>query len=121
MPISQQLQDGLLTVVMTGTVSLDEFQRYQTQLVEERAVKSDVTFVDLSEVEEIQLGFAELQSHAHWLTEVSPGRIKEVIFAPSDLSYGVARMYQALVNESFQVIVCRQLEDAQDQLKGFLG
>lgn len=71
-------------------------------------------FTDLSGVEGIQVSFPDIEELAHNRIESYHGRrVKSAIFAPSQLAFGVARMYEQLMRRSpIDVGVFSRLESA---------
>ncbi|MCA8959580.1 MAG: hypothetical protein KDC38_03660 [Planctomycetes bacterium] len=101
MPIVAEFTaDGRLRVVsMRGVVTAEEFIDYRAQLGRTRTPRHRVSFIDLSHVDRFEFGFGELLVHAETVqSNLSdrPEAFTEVIWAPSDASFEMARMYQAL-------------------------
>lgn len=107
MPIKSHInrQQRIKNVVFTGKISKMDFEKYSASLSIANLDAYDVAFVDLSEMDSCEFGFDEISPHAdqtQLLGGINRG-MTEVILAPTDLSYGIARMYAALATENIDV------------------
>ncbi|MGV6818683.1 MAG: hypothetical protein ACWA44_15615 [Thiotrichales bacterium] len=124
MPIKSHInrQQRIKNVVFTGKISKMDFEKYSASLSIANLDAYDVAFVDLSEMDSCEFGFDEISPHAdqtQLLGGINRG-MTEVILAPTDLSYGIARMYAALATENIDVQVFKDAEKAQVALAAAL-
>lgn len=111
MPIQVELNSELRlkTVVFTGRVTTPEFVEYGMSLAPVNMREYDVAFINLGAMTECEFGYDSVWPHANRASQrdTCRSRFIEVIFAPSDVGYGLARMYQSLVEEPIEVHLFR--------------
>jgi hypothetical protein len=100
MPIKYQVDDvhRLIVAVAYGTMTDDEVFGYQREVWSQRQWAGYDELVDMSRVSDITLASTDrVQDLAALAAEMdaSEARSKLVIFAPADLAFGLARMFQA--------------------------
>jgi hypothetical protein len=108
--------DRALRVVRSrgwGTLSTDDLQDYTSRLLADPAFDPDYrSLADLSEVTRVEIDQVAL-SHAAWMPSFTPGTRRAVI-APTDLVYGLARMFATHSERFGQVVhVFRHRSDAE--------
>ena len=123
MPISSSIDPAtrLKTVEFRGFISEQEFVDYcsdfRNNCEDHRAV-----FVDFSQMDECDLRYSHVSPHAEAVNQwalAHPG-VPEIILAPSDVSFGLARMYQTLA-EGMNVQIFRDESAARAELNRLLA
>ena len=80
------------------------------ELASSRAISLRAVYIDLSRVENFEVGFEQLAPHAEVIKALMSGaahRWIEVICAPSDVGFGLGRMYQSLIDGALDIRVHR--------------
>jgi hypothetical protein len=103
-------------------VTSDELRRYANELaaLETSGELPANRITDISEAEGLDLHFDEIGSFAAQRC-VAPLKniVKSAIFAPTDVQFGMARMFQTLNdNPKIRIKVFRDLRSATDWLDG---
>jgi hypothetical protein len=126
MPIRSNLSTDLLVryVTVSGTVTPEELRCCLDESLRDQGAITPLGFVDLSQLEDCLLGFhavRDLARVAQSLAARGDHRVYEVVLAPGDLAFGLARMYQTLVADEFDVRVFRAETDARTALEHARG
>lgn len=119
--IVQDLSDDLRVsnIQLNGSISAREFADYQQSVIARNNTEQWASFVDCSLLTALDLNFERISGHADSVNRLNSGRrpgFTEIIFAPTDLGFGIARMYQTLADGQFEVRVFRTIEAAQEAL-----
>lgn len=121
MPIEDYFTEGdaVRAVRMHGIVSRGEFRTYRLHLLADQRDTHRITFVDMSEMEDFEFGFDDAVQHADLVSDAAEKRQREfaeIVLAPTDFTYGIARMYETVVNNRYQICVFREEERARKEL-----
>ena len=107
---------------MYGHVTEDEIRAYREALQQDQRATQVVSYVDMSELEKF-VGFNATLQHSNTVAKLADKRerpFKEIIYAPSDLAYGSARMYQSLMAERVLVEVFKDQDAAEMAINQFV-
>lgn len=92
--------DRLVVALLWGPIGIEDMYGLLTRFAEDARPTAELDgLIDLSLVTEISCSFAQLQAlvDAQYQTQTERSiKTRTAIVAPSDLTYGFARMYQAL-------------------------
>jgi hypothetical protein len=111
----------LRMVSFQGCVTAAEFQAFSKESTQ---VPARATFIDFSRIEEIGFGFGELSPHAaavKSLYEDSQILPDEIVLAPKETAYGVARIYQSLLEDICNVRIYRWVDAAKEDWREIVG
>jgi hypothetical protein len=115
MPVRHAIDDerALLHTVFQGEFTDDDIRAHLAELrANPRFHRWMRELVDLREVNEVSVSSRLLSASAHWLLHAPEAR--RAALAPTDLLFGLARMYQTHLSEigASQFGVFRELEPA---------
>ena len=111
---------NLTLVNFTGCVTEEEFAMSLSEITEQDLLSEKVPDkLVLLDTDEIELNFENLFPKAKFRQEVEyPSKSKTAISAPTDFTYGLARMWQSIMNSpSIEVGVFKSEEEAREWLK----
>lgn len=112
-----ELREGVLRIVFSGCVNMDEVYRMLDEIekVEANLDRSPDRIADLSLVDEMDLNFAGVERVAarrRLMQFKNP--VRAAIVAPRPLQYGFARMYQTLSeNKAVELQIFERLSEAE--------
>ncbi len=89
-----------------GRLDLEDLDRAREATLADSAYRQGMTeLTDFSDVKEVEFGFSGLMRHRRrmvdYYSDVARPTVHHVI-VPTDLSFGMARMYQTLAEQSLQ-------------------
>lgn len=120
MPIRYKLNTirRLKTVDFVDRVTEKEFADYRKTLSEHEMRQYDVAYIDLGGMTDCDFGYGDVRPHANHVSESrgENSRFIEIVWAPADLAYGLARMYQSLVESNIDVRLFRDETEARNAL-----
>jgi len=99
MPFSISTVDGVIRIVLSGTLAAEQLVRMANALVEVEAVchVCPHRVTDLTGVTRFEVGFDEMSELARRRREMSPANpIRSAIVASTPVQVGFARMFQTL-------------------------
>lgn len=124
MPIRYEVDKELRlkTTVFSERVTEHEFVQYSASLSPEQMSQYDVVFVDFSQMTDCDFGYQSISPHAvrASLRNTANRSFNEIILAPTDVAYGLARMYQTLVDGKTDVKLYRDETEARTALANLL-
>jgi hypothetical protein len=124
MPIQADIdaERRVKTVVFSGQITAQEFGTYSETLSADHMSQYDVVFIDLGQVTDFEFGYKSIRPHANRAAERDPQQTNftEIIWAPTDIAYGLARMYQTLVAPRIDVQLFRDESEARSRLASAL-
>lgn len=106
-------------VRFSGSITTNEFAQYRESVYAENNTGQWASLIDCSSLDSLDVDFERIRSHVASVDSLNSNRsagFTEIIFAPTDLGFGIARMYQSLAEGKFEVVVCKELEVAQQAL-----
>jgi len=120
MPISIHYdpEQNVLYTDATGEISLGDIMSYYSEIERIDFKPQYSVLADYSEAS-IELNYDDLNKMASKRSSISHGSglVKIAVFAKSDVVFGVARMYEAMIDkESYEVNAFRDREEAMQWL-----
>lgn len=116
MPYEISISSQLISVKLSGMVTAEELRRYAAELsaLELGSELPPNRITDISTAEGINLHFDEIGTFAaKRRTAPLKTNIKSAIFAPDDVQFGMARMFQTLNdNPKIKIKIFRDLPTA---------
>src|SRR5436309_9304705 len=103
-------------VMFSGRSSMEETLHFRRLLASDARFSNDFNeLVDLQEFSGSESGYQEISARAAESDPFSPGA-RRAIFAPSDIAFGMARMYIATRRAEDTIALYRDLESARKWL-----
>lgn len=116
-----QLRKNILHIRFTGVVSRAEVVGWAKELtqIEEALPTIPHRFTDLSDLDDIPIGYDEINHFRRRRESIAQRNpIRSAVYAPSDLQFGLSRMYQMLSSSpDTEVEIFRDREEAMAWLK----
>ncbi|WP_404423854.1 hypothetical protein [Nibricoccus sp. IMCC34717] len=116
MPTEVKLSDGVLRITLRGQIVLEDLiavveQSRPYEVADRRAPNR---FTDISEANAIMITFEDMSLFARRRTEATlPNRVKNAVFAPTEVHYGLARMFEQMNrNPNIELCVFRTRDEA---------
>lgn len=110
-------EKNLIIYRPVGIISATDIIDYIQNVVKDDKFKEGLMeYIDLSEVEDWQLDHQEVEK-VTYVDSNGMGTVKKInkcaIFAPSDIAFGMARMYQNFADKyNSNIYISREMEDA---------
>ena len=130
MPITYQYESNSKTIraKATETVTIKEILDYVSNITEDVTIESGfVEVVDMELVKDLVVTYSELEPFPNiWGKYMKKGCKGNVIYAPTDLSYGTIRMMQTVISMRHEVaedlfVIVRSREELDNLLKEMLA
>ena len=120
MPVTYKIHPdcNLICKTLSGNVTLAELTTLLPAVLADPDLRRGMdTFVSLEDVTDFDFGYrgmAQFCARVIGLNGTGPATNRRAVYAPGDLAFGMARMYQTLFNDtsSIDVQVFRDLEGA---------
>ncbi len=106
MPSSYEIHadHGLLLIRYGGIVGVSDIGEVHERVRDDPRYRPGLkSFSDMSDITEVNFGFAGMLMLSRQFREIyaaAPNRVRVAHYAPSDLAYGMARMYEALTSDA---------------------
>jgi hypothetical protein len=121
MPIAIQLKEGVLHIDFCGEITPQDLVAVveQTRSFESSGMHAPDRFTDTSGADAIAITFDAMSDFAALRTEaVIPNPVKNAVFAPTEVHFGLARMFQQMNrNPNIELRVFRTRDEAWAWLK----
>jgi hypothetical protein len=102
MPITYQYDPStnLVSATASGVLKASELEAYLNQVLEDTTIQPGyVEYVDFSAISDLQLSYNETAKFSSiWASYVAKGCSRTIIYAPSDIAYGVFRMIKTVIS-----------------------
>lgn len=111
----------LKIVKLSGVVTSAEFLEYGSSVTADSRTKYDCVFIDVSEMTECEFGHDLMLPHSNRIAALNIDQgFSEFIWAPTNLGYGMARMYASLIEQRSTVGLYKDLDELKSDLSSFL-
>jgi hypothetical protein len=110
-------EKNLIVYRPVGIISATDIIDYIQNVVKDHKFKEGlIEYIDLSQVEDWKLAHQEVEK-VTYVDSNGMGTVKKInkcaIFAPSDIAFGMARMYQNFADKyNSNIYISREMEDA---------
>ena len=116
--------DSVRFIRISGNVRADDFERYGQELLSSNKKSHRISFVDLSNVTFWDIRFEDVLRHTNAISDAIKergGNFTEIVLAPTDLTFGIARMYETVSNNRYTVLIFRDESEANRKLQELLS